>query len=178
MDSFVFFPFLFHVCPSMWCVFLTWAHDRSSHQFHTTSQADPPAYRLALPCSSFNNRRIERVTRPFLFFLLLARQSRNNRTTTAPKQPNIMKEREKKNNNKKALWVVEYIYSTYKCSCMYMAHKHWPCVLHMFGRWWPSCQSCFFCCLSITKMALYIVNGIWSPWLIGCSFNIHSTAPL
>ena len=104
-----FFPFLFHVCPSMWCVFLTWAHDRSSHQFHTTSQADPPAYRLALPCSSFNNRRIERVTRPFLFFLLLARQSRNNRTTTAPKQPNIMKEREKKNNNKKALWVVEYI---------------------------------------------------------------------
>lgn len=92
MDSFVFFSFLFRVCPSMWCVFLTWAHDRSSHQFHTTSQADPPAYRLALPCSSFNNRRIERVTRPFLFFCSL---HVNRETIEQQQPPNIMKERKK-----------------------------------------------------------------------------------
>jgi hypothetical protein len=57
----------------------------------------------------------------------------NRETIEQQQPPNIMKER-KKIHYKKALRVVEYIYSTYKCSCIYMTHKHWPCVLHMFGR--------------------------------------------
>lgn len=125
------FVFLSSISISVMCFsWCTHGEGLASHQFHTTSQADPPLSLLA-PLSIAS---IERVTRPFSPLTSIEKQSNNNNSL-----PFTLRQK------KRPL----YVHPNLVCSCIYTrTYKHtyklagWPsiCFEDMMVRNGPSCQ--------------------------------------
>jgi hypothetical protein len=132
----------------------------ASHQFHTTSQADPPLSLLA-PLSIAS---IERVTRPFSPLTSIDKQSNNNNslpfTLLQKKRP-------------------LYVHPNLVCSCIYTrTYKHisWPAgPPYVLKIWWSAMARHVSAGGYFSGLYSSPPDGIWDPWLIGRSFNMHST---